>query len=110
MIGSWHPNNGTVQTAILDLCSEKGLVSVHEEDPFTWVDCKAHIQNEKQLESFLNYYTHYFSYYTHYFAWLIRIAVAVITSYALQICVQRFCVLDQVEGASRKLPLLSEGP
>ena len=57
---------------------------------------KAHIKNGKQPEAvFQDYYTHYFYYYTHYFSRLTRIAVAVSTSYALQIYVHRFCVLHQ---------------
>jgi hypothetical protein len=70
-LGCRHPINRTVQTAILELCTEEGLISVDEEGPFTWINGKVHIQNKKQPDrAFPNYYTHYLYHYTHYFAWL----------------------------------------
>ncbi len=57
---------------------------------------------------FQDYYTNYFYYYTHYFPRLTRIAIAVSTSYALQIYVHRFNVSQQAQGTSEKLPLPSE--
>ncbi len=113
MTGCRHTDNGTVQTAILDQCTSwwEWLISVHEEGQFNWIYWKARIHNGKLPDGeFLNYYTHYFYYYTHYFSWLTRIAVAVSTSYSLQIYVQRICVLHQAWGTSGKLPLPSEAP
>jgi len=45
-----HPDNGIAQTAILDLCTEEPLISVHEEGPFTWINWKARIQNGKHAD------------------------------------------------------------
>ncbi len=105
MTGCQHPDNGTVQTAIIDPCTEEWLKSVHEEGQFTWIKWKARIQNGKQpAGAFLNYYTHYFYYYTDYFSRLTRIAAAVSMSFAQQIYVQRFCVSHQAKEISGKLP------
>jgi hypothetical protein len=96
MTGCRHPDNGTVRAAITDPCTEELLGKVHEEGQFTWINWKVRIQNRKQPDgAFLNYYTHYFYYYTDYFSRLTRIAPAVSMSFALQIYVQRFCVLHQ---------------
>ena len=96
MTGCLHPDNGTVQTAIFDPCTEKWVISVCEGSKFTWINWKARIQNGKQPDGvFLNYYTHYFYNYTDYFSRLIRIASAVSMSFALLLCVQLFCVLHQ---------------
>ncbi len=59
---------------------------------------------------FKDYYTHYFYYYAHYFYWLTRIPVAVITSYAQRTYMHRFCLSQQAEGTSGKLPFPSEAP
>ena len=88
--------NGNVQTAILDPFTEEWLISVDEECQLNCIDWKAHIKNGKQPEAvFQDYYTNYFYYYTHYFSRLTRIAIAVSTSYALQIYVHLFCVSQQ---------------
>lgn len=101
MTGCGHPDNGTVQTAIVDRRHSEWVISAHAQGPITWINWKPRIQNETQPDvASLNYYTHYFSDYTHYFSWLTRIAVALNTSYALQIYVKRFCVLHQAKGTS----------
>ena len=94
--GCLHPENGNVQTAILDPFTKEWLTCVDEECPFNCLNWKVLLKNGKSPDgAFLYYYTHYFYYYTHYFSRLTRIAVAVSTSYALQIYVQRFCALLQ---------------
>jgi hypothetical protein len=99
------PENGNVQTAILDPFIEEWLISVDEGCPLNCDDRKALIENGKQPDAvFKYYYLNYFYYYAHYFYWLTRIPVAVITSYALQIYMQWFCLSQQAEGTSRKLP------
>jgi hypothetical protein len=111
MTGFLHPKNGNVQTAILDPYTEEWLISVDEGCPLNCNDWKTRIENGKQPDAvFKDYYTHYFYYYAHYFYWLTRIPVAVITSYALQIYMQWFCLSQQAEGTSRKLPFPSEAP
>ncbi len=113
MTGCLHPENGYVQTAILDPFTEEWLLSVDEQCPLNCIDWKPRIEKGKQPDAvFQDYYTHYFYYNAHYFSWLSRsrIAVAVSTSYALQIYVNWFWVLQQAYGASRKLPLPSEAP
>ena len=94
MTGCRHPENGTVQTAIVDQRNSEWVISAHAQGPLSWINWKPRKQNGKQPDvASLNYYTHYFFDYTHYFSWLTRIAVAVNTSYALQIYVKRFCML-----------------
>ena len=96
MTGCRHPENGNVQPAILGPLTKEWLICVDEECPFNCINWKARLKNGKPPDgAFLYYYTHYFYYYTHYFSRLTRIAVAVSTSYALQIYVQRFCALLQ---------------
>ena len=101
-----HPDHGTVQTRIVDWRNSEWVISAHAQGPLTWINWKPRIQNGKQPDTaHMTYYTHYFFDYTHYFSWLTRIAVAVSTPYAaLQIYVQRFCVLHQAKGTSCKLP------
>ncbi len=102
MTGCRHPENGNVQPAILasDPFTEEWPISVDEQCPLNCIDWKARIEKGKQPDSdavFHDYYTHYFYYYAHYFSWLSWIAVAVSTSYALQIYIllNWFCVLQQ---------------
>ncbi len=72
-----HPDNRTVQTAILDPSNSEWVISAHEEGPVTCINWKPHIQNEKQPDgASLNYHTHYFFYYTHYCFWLTSTVVA----------------------------------
>ena len=107
MTGCRHPENGTVQTAIVDRRKSEWMISAHAQGPLSWINCKPRKQNGKQPDvASLNYYTHYFFYYTHYFSWLTRMAVAVYTSYALQIYEKRICVLLQAKGTSGKPPQL----
>ena len=111
MTGRLYLENGNVQPAILDPLTGEWLISVNEEGSINWIYHKARIQKGKQPDAvFQDYYTHCLNYYTHYFSRLTRIAVAVSTSYALQIYVYRFCVLHQAKGTSGKLPLPSEAP
>ena len=85
MAGCRHPENGNVQTAILEPIMEEWLLSVEEECLLNCIDWKARRQNGKLPDgAFRYYYTHYCSYYTHYLSWLNRIAVPVSTSYALR--------------------------
>ena len=105
MTGCLHPENGTVQTAIVDQRNSQWVISAYAQGPLSCINWKPHKQIGKQPNvASLNYYTHYFFHYTHYFSWLTRIAVAVKTSFALQIYVKRFCVLLQAKGTSGKLP------
>ena len=111
MTGFLHPKNGNVQTAILDPYTEEWLISVDERCPLNCNDWKTRIENGKQPDAvFKDYYTHYFYYYAHYFYWLTRIPVAVNTSYTLQIYMHWFCLSQQAQATSGKLPLLSEAP
>jgi hypothetical protein len=87
------------------------MISVYEGCLLNCNTWKAHIENGKQPDAvFEDYYTHYFYFYAHYIYWLIRILVAVITSYTLQIYMHRFCLSQQAEGTSGKLPMQSEAP
>ncbi len=105
MTGRRHPENGTVQTAIVDRRSSEWVIIAHAQGPLTWINWKPRIQNGKQPDvASLNYYTHYFFYYTHYFSWLTRMAVAVYTSYALQIYEKRICVLREHQVSFHSSP------
>ena len=111
MTGFLHPKNGNVQTAILDPYTEEWLISVDEGCLLNCNNWKAHIENGKQPDAvFKDYYTRYIYYYAHYFYWLTRIPVAVITFYALQIYMHWFCLSQQAQATSGKLPLPSEAP
>jgi hypothetical protein len=86
MTGYRHPENETVQNALVDRRNSQWVISAHAQDPLSCIDWKPRKQNAKQPGVLsLNYYTHYFFYLTHYFSWLTRISVAVNTAYALQI-------------------------
>jgi hypothetical protein len=117
MTGFQHPKNGNVQTAlaILDPYTGEWLISVDDSEgcQLNWDDWKARLGIEKGKQPdavFKDYSMHYFYYYAHYFYWLTRIPVSVITSYALQIYMHRFCLSQQAQATSGKLPLLSEAP
>ena len=101
MTGCRHLENGTVQTAIVDRRNSEWVISAHAQGPLTCINWKPRKQNAKQPDvASHSYYTHYFFYYTHYFSWLTRMAVAVYTSYALQIYEKRICVILQAKGTS----------
>ena len=96
MTGCRQPQEGNVQTAIIDPFTEEWLISVDEECQLNCIDWKARIKNGKQPDAvFQDYYTHYFFYYANYFSWLARISVAVSTSYALEIYLHLLCELRQ---------------
>ncbi len=65
MTGCLHPENGNVQTVILDPFTEEWLISVNEECPLNCSDWQDGKQPDGALQS-RYYFTHCFFYYMHY--------------------------------------------